>query len=89
MSTSGRGVSDLEPNAAMPVPGIDDEEPLAAADLDAGRVAAELDELRTRRTGRAPDSPESNLECIRTCITPRHHGTLITVFDLRMCAIHT
>jgi hypothetical protein len=43
---------------------IDDEQPLAAAHLDAGRASAELHEVQPGGRGRAARSPEADLEQI-------------------------
>jgi hypothetical protein len=43
---------------------IDDEEALAAADLDARRMTAEFNELRSRSAIGAPRSPEADLESV-------------------------
>jgi hypothetical protein len=42
--------------------GVDDDEALPAADLDAGRMAAELDEARPGRANRPPHAPEPDLQ---------------------------
>src|SRR5215213_9897840 len=51
---------------------IEDEQALAAADLDAGCVRAELDELRTGCAGGAAYAPEPDLQRVRGCNTPYH-----------------
>ncbi len=61
----GRRVGEMRPERREARARIDDEKPLAAANLDARRMAAERDELGTRSAGRTPDSPESDLEVTR------------------------
>ena len=56
---------------------IEDEEALAASDLDAGSVRAKLDELRAGCTGRAACAPEPDLQRVRGCNTPYHVRIMI------------
>src|SRR4051794_37918568 len=62
-----RGAQGRNPGA-----GIDDDEPVSTTDLDAGRMAAELAELRAGYRRRTPRSPEPNLEPLRGCSAPCH-----------------
>src|SRR5215213_8681173 len=56
---------------------IENEETLAASDLDTRRVRPEFDELRTGCAGRASNAPEPDLQRLRRCNTPYHVRIMI------------
>src|SRR3954454_6171640 len=69
---------ELRPERRQAGPGIDDEEALAAAHLDARRVPAELPEPRARGAHGAPHAPELNPEHAgRLRYSPQRHAPTI------------
>ena len=78
---------ELGPERRQAGPGIDDEEALAAAHLDARRVSAELPEARARGANGAAHAPELNPEHAgRLRYSPQRHAPTIPPIRCRGCA---
>ena len=87
MSTSS-GAVDPELGPERPDAGarVDHEQAAAAPHLDARRMAAEFNELRPRRAGRATNTPEADLErVLADGHSPRHHAT-VTMLSRHACS---
>ena len=78
---------ELGPERRQAGPGIDDEQTLAAAHLDARRVAAELPVSRARGAHGPPHAPELNPEHAgRLRYSPQRHAPTVPPIPCRGCA---